>query len=57
MQNFEILPKTGQNYEYTPQTFEKRLQNPVSGHNEERLETVKRIIKELVKEINQLDKF
>ena len=55
MQSFEISPKTGQKNEYTPQSFEKMLQIPVSVHNGEKLNTIKKLIKQLVKEIHNLD--
>ena len=54
MKIFEISPKKGQNSEYTPQSFAKRLQNPISDWNEESLLKTKKLVKEFVRAIKDL---
>ncbi|MEN8121321.1 MAG: hypothetical protein ABFS35_13290 [Bacteroidota bacterium] len=54
MKIFEISPEKGQNSEYTPQSFEKRLQNPISDWNREPLLKIKKLVKEFVMAIKDL---
>ncbi len=55
MNSFQIPTEKGKKNEYTLQSFAKKLQNPVLDSNSEQVKNFKRIVKELIKAMKEVE--